>query len=77
MNVMFIVQQAIGEHSDFAGRAFFLFLGIFIGYVSGCVRKTMKYARIVKHEVHQIHQEVQRVEGKIDKYHPEEGDDSG
>jgi len=49
---------------------FFLFLGMAIGYVAGCIRRTMIYARKVKHEVHEIHVELQRLEGKIDGHHP-------
>lgn len=53
-----------------------LVVGAVIGYTAGCVRRTMIYAKRMKVEVHEIHRELIRLEGKIDD-HFGNGEDDG
>ena len=64
MNTM-IVAHILEQHQDYGGRAFFLFLGMFIGYTAGCIRRTMIYAKKMKLELHEVHLELDRIEREV------------
>jgi hypothetical protein len=65
MNTIVMVAHILEQHEDYGGRVFFLFLGMLIGYISGCIRRTMIYTKKMKVELHEVHLELDRIETEV------------